>query len=66
MSITAEDVKAALAKVLDPNTGKDYVTSKSVRNLKVDGSDIALDIELGYPARSQIEGIRAAGRPALD
>ncbi|WP_395399985.1 iron-sulfur cluster carrier protein ApbC [Pseudoduganella sp. UC29_106] len=65
MSITAEDVKAALVKVLDPNTGKDDVTSKSVRNLKVDGSDIALDIELGYPAKSQIEGIRAAVLAAL-
>jgi len=65
MSITAEDVKAALAKVLDPNTGKDYVTSKSVRNLKVEGDSISLDIELGYPAKSQIEGIRAAVLAAL-
>ena len=65
MSITAEDVKSALATVLDPNTGKDYVTSKSVRNLKVEGGDISLDIELGYPAKSQIEGIRAAVLAAL-
>ncbi|MGO4376935.1 iron-sulfur cluster carrier protein ApbC [Pseudoduganella sp. RAF53_2] len=65
MSITVEDVKAALANVLDPNTGKDYVSSKSVRNLKVEGSDISLDIELGYPAKSQIDGIRAAVLAAL-
>jgi ATP-binding protein involved in chromosome partitioning len=65
MSITAEDVKAALANVLDPNTGKDYVTSKCVRNLKVEGDAISLDIELGYPAKSQIEGIRAAVLEAL-
>ena len=65
MSITVEDVKSALAKVLDPNTGKDYVTSKSVRNLKVEGDAISLEIELGYPAKSQIEGIRAAVLEAL-
>jgi len=65
MSITVEDVKAALANVLDPNTGKDYVSSKSVRNLKVEGSDISLDIELGYPAKSQMDGIRAAVLAAL-
>ena len=65
MSITVEDVKAALSKVIDPNTTKDFVTSKSVRNLKVENGAIALDIELGYPARSQIEPIRAAILAAL-
>ena len=60
MSITVEDVKAALSKVTDPNTGKDYCTSKEVRNLKVEGADVSFDIELGYPARSQVEAIRAS------
>ena len=60
MSITVEDVKAALSKVTDPNTGKDYCTSKEVRNLKVDGADVSFDIELGYPAKSQVEAIRAS------
>ena len=50
MSIAAEDVKTALSKVLDPNTGKDFVTMKSVKNIQVDGANIALDVELGYPA----------------
>jgi len=65
MSTTAEDVKAALSKVIDPNTGKDFVSTKSVRNLKVEGGDISLDIELGYPARSQIDMLRSAVLAAL-
>jgi len=65
MSTTAEDVKAALSKVIDPNTGKDFVSTKSVRNLKVEGGDISLDIELGYPARSQIDMQRSAVLAAL-
>ncbi|MCL6484060.1 MAG: iron-sulfur cluster carrier protein ApbC [Janthinobacterium lividum] len=65
MSITVEDVKAALAQVIDPNTHKDFVSSKTVKNLKVDGSDISLDIELGYPAKSQIDLIRKAVLAAL-
>lgn len=65
MSITAEDVKAALAHVIDPNTQKDFVSSKTVRNLKVDGGDISLDIELGYPAKSQIDLIRKSVLAAL-
>jgi ATP-binding protein involved in chromosome partitioning len=65
MSITVEDVKAALSKVVDPNTAKDFIATKSVRNLKVDNGTISLDIELGYPAKSQIEPIRASVLAAL-
>ncbi|KAB8042712.1 iron-sulfur cluster carrier protein ApbC [Janthinobacterium aquaticum] len=65
MSITVEDVKAALSQVIDPNTQKDFVSSKTVKNLKVDGNDISLDIELGYPAKSQIDLIRKAVLTAL-
>jgi ATP-binding protein involved in chromosome partitioning len=59
MSITADDVRAALAKVIDPNTGKDFVSSKSVKNVQVDGGDVAFDLELGYPAKSQVALLRA-------
>jgi ATP-binding protein involved in chromosome partitioning len=65
MSITADDVKAALAAVIDPNTGKDLVSSKSLKNVKVEGADVALEIELGYPAKSQAAPIRAAAEQAL-
>jgi ATP-binding protein involved in chromosome partitioning len=65
MSITVDDVKAALAAVTDPNTNKDFVTSKSVKNIQVDGGNVALDIELGYPAQSQVAGIRASVVDAL-
>jgi ATP-binding protein involved in chromosome partitioning len=34
------------------------VASKSVKNIKLDGDDVSFDIELGYPAKSQIDGIR--------
>jgi ATP-binding protein involved in chromosome partitioning len=65
MSITVEDVKAALAAVIDPNTHKDYVSSKAVKNIKVGDAGISLDIELGYPARSQLAAIRADVTRAL-
>jgi ATP-binding protein involved in chromosome partitioning len=65
MSITVEDVKAALSAVVDPNTNKDFVSSKSVKNIQVDGGNVALDVELGYPAKSQIAGIRSAVIAAL-
>ena len=58
MSISEEQIKAALAGVVDPNTGKDFVAGKSVKNIKIDGNDVSFDIELGYPAKTQIDGIR--------
>ncbi|HTD04889.1 iron-sulfur cluster carrier protein ApbC [Undibacterium sp.] len=65
MSLTTEDIKTALSKVIDPNTGKDLVSSKSVKNIKVEGADVSLDVELGYPAKSQIEGIHAGASAAI-
>jgi ATP-binding protein involved in chromosome partitioning len=58
MTLTVQDVSAALQAIVDPNTGKDLVTGKSARNIRVDGGDVAVDVELGYPARSQVDPIR--------
>ncbi|HWS13033.1 MAG TPA: iron-sulfur cluster carrier protein ApbC [Rhodocyclaceae bacterium] len=60
MAISELQVQTALKELTDPNTGKDYVSTRSARNIKVSGADIALDVELGYPAKSQIDGIRKA------
>ncbi len=65
MSITTEAVKAALAQVIDPNTGKDLVSGKSIKNIQINGADVALDVELGYPAKSQIPAIRDAATAAV-
>lgn len=58
MALTVEAVQAALKSLVDPNTQIDFVSAKSVKNLKVDGGDISLDIVLGYPAKSQFDSIR--------
>lgn len=65
MSITAEVVKAALSQVIDPNTGVDLVTGRAVRNIRLDGADVSFDVELGYPANSQIASIRSAAEAAV-
>jgi ATP-binding protein involved in chromosome partitioning len=57
---TQEQLLAALASVKDPNTGKDFVGSKSVKNVQVEGGDVSFDLELGYPAKSQAPEMRRA------
>ncbi|MGZ5260826.1 MAG: iron-sulfur cluster assembly protein, partial [Burkholderiales bacterium] len=58
MAVAEQQVLDALKELIDPNTRKDYVSSKSARNVKVDGDKVSVDILLGYPAKSQIEPIR--------
>lgn len=58
MSLVAQDITYALSEAVDPNTGKSYVAGKAVKNIRIEGSDVAFDIELGYPANSQIDLIR--------
>src|SRR5712671_3457329 len=58
MSVTQEQVHDVLKEVLDPNTGKDFLTTKSARNIKVEGGSVSLEIELGYPAKTQLDPIR--------
>jgi ATP-binding protein involved in chromosome partitioning len=50
----------ALKTVVDPNTGKDLVATKVLKNLRIDGGDVAFDVELGYPAKSQMPLLRKA------
>ncbi|HEX9192163.1 MAG TPA: iron-sulfur cluster carrier protein ApbC [Burkholderiales bacterium] len=58
MSITHEQVHSALRATLDPNTGKDFLATKSAKNIRIEEGNISLDIELGYPAKTQLEPIR--------
>jgi len=58
MPATQEQIHAALKEIVDPNTGKDFVATRSAKNIRIEGEDVSLEIELGYPAKSQWEPIR--------
>src|SRR5512137_701729 len=60
MNINAQAPNTALQGVADPNTGRDFVSTKQLRNLKIDGGDVSFDVELGYPAKSQLPALRKA------
>jgi ATP-binding protein involved in chromosome partitioning len=58
MSLSEATVQAALRQLVDPNTGTDFVSTRSARNIRVAGEDVSLDVELGYPGKSQVDPIR--------
>ena len=59
MSFSEADVQTALKQLIDPNTKKDFVAGKSVKNIKISGNALSLDIQLGYPAKSVWSEIQA-------
>lgn len=58
MALTEQALQAALQTVIDPNTGKDFVSTKSLKNLQIKDNDVSFDVALGYPAKSQIPTLR--------
>jgi ATP-binding protein involved in chromosome partitioning len=62
---TIGEIKAVLATVIDPNTQKDFVSTKSVKNIQINDSVVSLDIELAYPAKSQMSVIADLVKHAL-
>lgn len=65
MSLNPESITEALKTVVDPNTGKDLVSSRCIKNLSVNEGKVSFAVELGYPARSQHEQFRALVEEAL-
>ncbi|CAN7535823.1 iron-sulfur cluster carrier protein ApbC [Acidovorax sp. LjRoot129] len=58
MAVTEPGLLAALSSVLDPHTGKDFVSTRALRNVQITGGDVAFDVELGYPAKSLVPELR--------
>ena len=71
-TVTEAALTDALKAVIDPQTGRDFVSGRQVKNLRVEGGDVSFDIEMGYPARSQHPALRKAliaaarGVPGVD
>ena len=63
---TDSAVRAALGKVHDPHCDLDLITSGAVRGVGVDGSRVAVEIQLGYPAAGWHAALEAQVRQALE
>lgn len=58
MAVDEGALLAALQTVTDPNTGRDFVSTRQLKELQVSGGDVSFHVELGYPAKSQIPALR--------
>ncbi len=60
MAVDTQALLTALQAVTDPNTGQDFVSTKALKNLQAEYGDVSFDVELGYPAKSQVPALRRA------
>lgn len=60
MAVEQQVLLQALQAVPDPHTGKDFVSTKAIKNLQIQDGDVAFDVELGYPAKSEFPALRKA------
>ncbi|MDL5033681.1 iron-sulfur cluster carrier protein ApbC [Pelomonas sp. APW6] len=51
-------VLQALQRVLDPVTQQDFVSSKQIRQLRIEGDALSFELEMGYPAAGLHETLR--------
>jgi ATP-binding protein involved in chromosome partitioning len=58
MAISEILIQSTLKLCIDPNTGKDFISTKSIKNIQISGSDVSLDVVLGYPAQTQLDVLR--------
>lgn len=65
MAINELIIQTALKLCIDPNTGKDFISSKSVKNILISANNVSLDVVLGYPAISQFDLIKKLVHEAL-
>jgi len=65
MAIDSSTATAALAAVIDPNTGKDLGSAGAVKEVRVDAQGVSARIELGYPAASAAAPMRERAEQAL-
>ena len=50
-TVTKDIIEDALSEIIDPHTGFDLVTGKSIKDYVFDGGNVSIDLVLGYPAK---------------
>ncbi len=58
MAVSEQQVQDALKELIDPHTRKDFISSKSAKNIKVDGGKVSVEVVLGYPAKGVMDDIQ--------
>ncbi len=59
-------IETALREIEDPHLGKDLMTAEHVKDIRIDGDRVTVDVQLGYPAKSYAEQLRGEVKAKLE
>ena len=65
MSVTLAEVREVLERMIDPNTGRSLGAGLKDSQIQLVGEYVSVKVELGYPAASQLGGVRGQIYAAL-
>jgi ATP-binding protein involved in chromosome partitioning len=65
-TISKTDVENILSSFIDPHLEADLISTKSVKGIAVSGTDVSVDIELGYPAKSYLPKLESTVKEILN
>ena len=57
-TIEKKEIESQLKKIIDPNVETDLISARSVKSITVDTGNVTVNLELGYPAKSFIDGFK--------
>ena len=58
-------VETAIKEYVDPYLEKDLVSAKAVRDIRIDGGRVAVDVQLGFPAKGHADKLAEALRERI-
>ncbi|GMG84228.1 Mrp/NBP35 family ATP-binding protein [Paralimibaculum aggregatum] len=65
-TVTREEVVAALARIVDPGTGKDLIAADMAKAISVSGDSVSFVIEVDPARGAEMEPVRAAAAAAVE
>ena len=57
--VTQQQIETKLKEYIDPYMDKDLVSTKSVRNIMIEGDQVVVDVVLGFPAEGYKDALAA-------
>jgi ATP-binding protein involved in chromosome partitioning len=56
--VSQADIETALRGYFEPHLGKDLVSAKCVKEIRIDGGKVTLELELGFPAKGVLAELK--------
>ncbi|MEA3303539.1 MAG: iron-sulfur cluster carrier protein ApbC [Pseudomonadota bacterium] len=66
MAVTQEQIEEAIKGYVEPHLQRDLVSAKSVKNIDIDGDQVKVTVELGFPAKGIFDEISEAVKSAVE